>query len=252
MFARNCLVRLFFVAALAAAPAYAGVVTTIASPPERASLLELYTSEGCSSCPPAEAWFSQLKTDPRLWRQLVPVAFHVDYWDHLGWRDRFAKAEFSERQQEYQRANAIKVVYTPGLVLNGHEWRGWFDRKPISELAPQKVGVLEAKFSESGAAVEFTSLQRANAPLVLHVAWLGFDLATAVGGGENGGKTLKHDFTVLDTRALTQVAAGNHYSWRFEGKAPPAGQAPGSRAVALWVTELGDATPIQATGGWIP
>ena len=66
---------------------------TFESGPQRTHLLELFTSEGCSSCPPAEAWLSKLKADPRLWKDFVPLAFHVDYWDHLGWRDPFAAKE---------------------------------------------------------------------------------------------------------------------------------------------------------------
>ncbi|MCI0452322.1 MAG: DUF1223 domain-containing protein, partial [Candidatus Latescibacteria bacterium] len=73
-------------------------VQTITGGPARASLLELYTSEGCSSCPPAEAWFSKLTASERLWKDVVPVAFHIDYWDYLGWVDVFARPEFSERQ----------------------------------------------------------------------------------------------------------------------------------------------------------
>src|SRR5687768_10063986 len=71
------------------------------SGPNRTALLELYTSEGCSSCPPAEAWLSRVKSDARLWKEFVPVAFHVDYWDYLGWRDPFGMANYSERQRAY-------------------------------------------------------------------------------------------------------------------------------------------------------
>src|SRR5438477_9939189 len=69
------------------------------SGPARVHLLELFTSEGCSSCPPAEAWMTKLKDNPGLWHDFVPIAFHVDYWDHLGWRDRFAAKEWTARQQ---------------------------------------------------------------------------------------------------------------------------------------------------------
>ena len=62
---------------------------TLSSQEQRTTLIELYTSEGCSSCPPADRWLSRLKDDPRLWKQIVPLAFHVDYWNYLGWRDRF-------------------------------------------------------------------------------------------------------------------------------------------------------------------
>src|SRR4051794_39959317 len=71
------------------------------SKPARAHLIELYTSEGCSSCPPAEEWMSGLKNEPRLWQDIVPIAFHVDYWDRLGWKDPFASKLWTERQTQY-------------------------------------------------------------------------------------------------------------------------------------------------------
>src|SRR5436309_15974793 len=69
------------------------------SGPQKVRLIELFTSEGCSSCPPAEAWLSKLKSDPRLWKDFVPLAFHVDYWDHLGWRDPFASKEWTRSEE---------------------------------------------------------------------------------------------------------------------------------------------------------
>src|SRR5947207_14709116 len=71
------------------------------SGPQRVHLIELFTSQGCSSCPPAEAWLSKLKTEPRLWKDFVPLAFHVDYWDRLGWRDPFASKEWTARRYQY-------------------------------------------------------------------------------------------------------------------------------------------------------
>ena len=85
----------------------------------RTVLLELYTSEGCSSCPPAEAWFSRLKSNPRLWKDFVPVAFHVDYWDYLGWRDTLASPEKSQRQYDYAKARGDMDVYTPQAIVDG-------------------------------------------------------------------------------------------------------------------------------------
>ncbi|MCB1738986.1 MAG: DUF1223 domain-containing protein, partial [Gammaproteobacteria bacterium] len=101
------------------------------SGPRQVALLELFTSEGCSSCPPADRWLSGLIDDPRLWRELVPVAFHVDYWDYLGWPDRFASREFSRRQRDHARSGGLSQVYTPGVVLNGAEWRGWHRGRPL-------------------------------------------------------------------------------------------------------------------------
>src|SRR5260370_2199922 len=82
------------------------------------TLIELFTSEGCSSCPPADAWISQLKDSPDLWKRVVPVAFHVDYWDNLGWRDRFAKPEFTARQRRYVATWPAESLFPPESVRN--------------------------------------------------------------------------------------------------------------------------------------
>ena len=87
----------------------------------KVSLLELYTSEGCSSCPPADRWLSDLKNHHQLWKNVVPVAFHVDYWDYIGWQDRFADGRYSQRQRDFAREQSLTTVYTPGFILNGKE-----------------------------------------------------------------------------------------------------------------------------------
>ena len=116
------------------------------SPEEQVSLLELYTSEGCSSCPPAEAWFTGLRKSPQLWRNFVPVAFHVDYWDSLGWKDPFGSKAYSERQHDHAQHWRNQSIYTPGFVLNGKEWRGWFNRETLpSTTSNRRVGMLRAQ-----------------------------------------------------------------------------------------------------------
>jgi hypothetical protein len=109
------------------------------SKPVRAHLIELYTSEGCSSCPPAEEWMSGLKNQPRLWQDIVPVAFHVDYWDRLGWRDPFASKLWTERQGEYSARWKTESVYTPAFVLDGKEWH--YGKLP--EAGAETPGVLK-------------------------------------------------------------------------------------------------------------
>src|SRR5579859_334549 len=89
------------------------MAVTFQSSERQTSLLELYTSEGCSSCPPAEAWISNLKSRSGLWTDFVPVAFHVDYWNGLGWRDKLSSEEFSQRQRDYAQAWSAQDVYTP-------------------------------------------------------------------------------------------------------------------------------------------
>ena len=92
--------------------AQAGAATTV---------VELYTSEGCSSCPPADRWLSTLKNRP----DVVALAFHVNYWDQLGWPDRFASAAFTERQRQLMAPSGSRYVYTPQVIANGQDWRGW-------------------------------------------------------------------------------------------------------------------------------
>src|SRR5881394_1953150 len=120
------------------------------SGPQKVHLLELFTSEGCSSCPPAEAWLSKLKSDPRWWKDFVPLAFHVDYWDHLGWRDPFASKEWTARQYRYSAAWKKGSVYTPAFALDGKEWHSG----ALPAVATETPGVL--KISVNGDQVTAT------------------------------------------------------------------------------------------------
>src|SRR5438045_6028499 len=113
---------------------------TFESGPKKVQLLELFTSEGCSSCPPAEEMLGRLVSDPRLWREFVPVAFHVDYWDRLGWKDPFASAEWTKRQRLYAANWNAENVYTPAFVLNGREWRD----ASVPAINSEGPGVLKA------------------------------------------------------------------------------------------------------------
>ena len=101
---------------------------SVKSPATQVDLIELYTSEGCSSCPPADRWVSSLQNEPGLWRDFIPVAFHVDYWDYIGWPDRFASPAFTARQYVYAQQQSMRTVYTPGFFNNGKEWR-WRSHK---------------------------------------------------------------------------------------------------------------------------
>jgi hypothetical protein len=86
-------------------------------------LLELYSSEGCSSCPPADQWLAALRSHAGLWKTFTPIEFHVDYWNRLGWIDRFSLNAFTARQQAYSIEWQTPSVYTPGFVLGGTEWK---------------------------------------------------------------------------------------------------------------------------------
>lgn len=221
----------------------------ITSPAQQTTLLELYTSEGCSSCPPADRWLSDFKTDAQLWREIVPVAFHVDYWNYLGWRDRFSDARFSERQRNYNQHHFVRSVYTPGLITNGREWRGWFGIRKLPQPSTEKVGVLKAVIESDVTTVEFLPVKPMQLPLVLNVAFLGFDQKTDVGGGENHGKELVHDFVVLSYRKFQQGDAIDSPRWEVPGLAELRPE--GASGIAMWITAGDDPTPLQAAGGWL-
>jgi len=234
---------------LAAGYILASESTTFESGETQNSLIELFTSEGCSSCPPAEKWISNLKSNPDLWKKVVPVAFHVDYWDHLGWRDRFSKREFTERQRRYAAAWGGDSVYTPGFVLNGREWRGWFGA-PSWPAASEKVGVLRVTLNNGvNLTAEFTPQNMQLSALTLNVAVLGNDLQSDVARGENAGRKLRHDFVVLELAKIDMVAGANGWT----GSATLQRDFGGDKATALaaWVTAPETSTPIQATGGWL-
>lgn len=207
------------------------------------SLLELYTSQGCSSCPPAERWLNDWIDDARLWREVVPVALHVDYWDYLGWRDPYARAANSERQHDYARAGRTRTVYTPGVFLNGREWRGWQLRIPprASGSAPGRLAV---RIDNRELTAEFAAT---DIPLELHVALLGCGIDTPVAGGENRGRTLRQEFVALSHDIYPST--DGHWQVALPATDAAAAQRLG---VAVWVSAAGEVRPLQATGGWLP
>ena len=217
---------------------------TYSSGVSQVALLELYTSEGCSSCPPADRWLSKLKSVEGLWEKFVPIAFHVDYWNNLGWRDRFSKASFSERQRAHRQQGNISSVYTPGFIFNGSEWRGWFRKQALPSTA-NRVGDLTLSIDEGRISGRFEPQAAGKEALELHVAILGMNRSTDVKRGENHGRLLRHEFIVLETIKLEQT---ERLSW--EGKLPAISEGK-EHAVAAWLTQKNDLSPIQAVGGYL-
>jgi hypothetical protein len=237
--------------AAAAADAAVGTAAAplhLASGPRPTPVLELYTSQGCSSCPPAERWLSGLTTHPRLWQTLVPLAFHVDYWDHLGWRDPYASARHSQRQRDLLAQGATRSVYTPGFVLAGREWRGWFQGQPLPEAGNDApVGVLRLDRRGDTVTLVFTPDPARPAPagLSAQVAQLGFGLQDDVARGENAGRRLAQDFVVL---AHWQADAQGPLQWRTRWPADRRGR---RQAIVAWLSLPGRVAPYQAVGGWL-
>lgn len=212
------------------------------------ALIELFTSEGCSSCPPADRWLSGLKNDRDLWSGVVPLAFHVDYWDYIGWRDRFARSEFSERQRRYAREGGVNTVYTPGMFKDGREWRGWFWSKEV-DSSDADVGDLTFTVTDNFVNAIFNPDDDNYSNLILNVAVLGLNLQTQVAAGENRGKNLRHDFVVL----AHATAPFSESKAQFHGQLPlPEPKVSASeKAVVAWVSARNNQAPIQATGGLI-
>jgi hypothetical protein len=215
------------------------------------TLLELFTSEGCSSCPPAEKWLSSLKTSPALWKQFVPVAFHVDYWDYLGWRDPWASKAFSDRQRAYTQLWRGDSIYTPGFVLNGQEWRAWSRPKDGPPASGRKAGVLRVSSTDwEHWRVSFSPEGQGAGDYEVHAAMLANELISEVKAGENQGRRLNHDFVVTVLATCSLKAQGDKLEGEFEFK--PSKKVEAKRlALAVWVTPLRSLQPIQAVGGWL-
>jgi hypothetical protein len=148
---------------------------------QQALLVELFTSQGCSSCPKAEAWLNALKDHKDLWHTIVPISMHVDYWDNLGWKDPFASSAYTLRQYRYKSEKRLGSIYTPCFVLNGKEWKGWFSGQTLPE-EKAKAGILSGTLQADQLEVRYTETQES---LKLNVAILGVGLETAVPRGEN-------------------------------------------------------------------
>jgi len=200
-------------------------------------VIELYTSEGCSSCPPADQWLSTLKGKP-----VVAQAFHVAYWDYIGWKDRFANPAFTVRQKEIAAANGLSGIYTPQLVRNGRDWRNWrLPGQVIDFQAPARAAIT-LRQSESADAFEARVT-----PVVATGEWKAYWTVTEhnhssrVKAGENTGEFLKHDFVVRQYVPVGRYVGAQ--SLKFHAIA---GQTDHPRQINLIVSEVQTGAPMQA------
>lgn len=161
------------------------------------AVVELFTSEGCSSCPPADALFNELARQPRVFA----LAYHVDYWNSLGWKDPFSKPEFTRRQETYAKTR----LYTPQMIVNGTEAFVGSDRSQATRAiaaALKRPATVELKlrWQDDRVAYEVTG---APAGSILHLALIESGLVQKVPRGENAGRTLRHDNVVRDSVSVT-------------------------------------------------
>jgi hypothetical protein len=225
------------------------------SGPGTAALVELYTSEGCSSCPPADRWLSGLGAGNQVPGRVVPLSLHVDYWDYIGWKDPYAKREFSLRQRKLSQLQKMALVYTPQVVLQGRDFRGWgtpaFDaavaritaqpaRASISLAVRQGAGrVLQV---EAGAEL-LDAAQKADA--ALYLAAYENRLSSRITAGENRGRTLTHDYVVLEWQGPFAFGPGSRILERRELALLPRAT-PGSSGVVGFVQNRRTAEVLQA------
>jgi hypothetical protein len=218
--------------AAAFTPAHAATCNARSSnvPP---AIVELYTSEGCSSCPPADRWLSALKGRS----DVLALAFHVNYWDRLGWPDRFATPAITERQHVLQRASGAPYVYTPQVVLNGRDLRGWSG----ATLARPAASDVSIALDRDGAQVRARVEAPAARTLAGYWAVLEDGHVSRVKAGENSGETLAHDHVVTLYQPLPAWTA----TAREFTLALPAATSK-SRRIAFVVTDAAAAKPLQA------
>ncbi len=209
------------------------------------TFVELYTSQGCSSCPPADKLLNSIKKDKKLFTEIIPIAFHVDYWDRLGWKDPFASPEHTERQRYYYQTSNTGQVYTPQFVINGEEWRGFFKGKKIQKNKSD-ASILNLEFTGQSVKANYPINAASNESYNLHIAYLGIGLETEIKRGENHGKTLKQDFVAL----THDVNNSKNGEWSFD-ISQPAYEAE-EYAIVAWVSQTDNATPIQAVASYIP
>jgi hypothetical protein len=196
---------------------------TPAAPPAVGSIVvvELFTSQGCSSCPPADRLLSAIAAEPAFAGKVVPLAYHVDYWDYIGWTDPFSSADWSARQKQYAQAYNTNRIYTPQVVVNGtEEMTGSEERKvraaiakALAEKPPVELDLAVEK-TPDGLRAKVTASHAEALPrdADVLVALVENGLVTKVGKGENGGRTLKNDAVVRRLlRAMVLGAApGGH------------------------------------------
>lgn len=216
---------------------------------KKIQLIELYTSEGCSSCPAADLRIGELLNDHSLWNTRIPLAFHVDYWDYIGWKDTFANAKYSRRQRKHQSVGNIRSVYTPGFVVDGNEWTGFFDGAAWPKPLSDEPGNLQIDYSQGYVEVNFLPGSTTAKLINLRLALLGVGLASEVKRGENKGLTLQHNFVVLRlSSSQLSEGEGYHQNLIFDSSGLPQAE---KYALVVWLEDTKTGKPVQAVGGWI-
>lgn len=221
------------------------------SGPHTATLVELYTSEGCDSCPPADRWLSTLGETAGI----VPLAFHVDYWDQLGWRDRFASPAFTQRQKERTASSGARFVYTPQVVVGGRDFTAWRHQTAAGLPRPGPAAArisLGAELGNDGVLrVKLTArltppAQPPGATPVAYLAVFENGVVSDVRSGENAGARLTHDFVVREWLGPFAFDADGRLDRQHELRPAESGIAVDRAGLAAVVEVAGGGRTLQA------
>jgi len=223
---------------------------TFKSGNEKVSLLELYTSQGCSSCPPADKWLSNLKQEKTLFTKFIPLAFHVTYWNYIGWSDVFANSANDNRQRVY--ANELwrkDSVYTPQFVVDTKEYREWFGDKSLPKFSDKYAGNLEVTLNENNnIIVKYNNKNIKNKDVIVNIVIAGFDYSIDIKRGENSRKTLEHDFVVL--KHIKENTMIKNHTLHYQTTLSNVGDTNHKKALVVWISDRKH-KQLQAVGNYI-
>ena len=241
------MIRAIVLASLFALPAMAAENIVVTSADTRTAVVELYTSEGCSSCPPADRWLGELTRSKDSELDIIVLAFHVDYWNYLGWKDRFSSSDYTSRQRLLGANNRQSTIYTPEFFVDGMETRGAskiLDK--IQQTNKQKAPLkLELTVSRNDDLLQLDLKSPADRNTIgqVHHRYFVYEnnLSTNVEAGENSGEVLNHEQVVRHMSQAIPLNPQNQYripidpAWNSE-----------NIGVAVLVTSPGNQYYLQA------
>lgn len=245
---------LFLAASLLSTPVFAAEIITVNSSDVQTAVVELYTSEGCSSCPPADKWLSRLsksinKSNDKSGNEIdvLALAFHVDYWDYIGWKDRFGDPAYTSRQRLLGANNSQRTIYTPEFFVNGIETRGSSKVLDKIQSSNQQRARINLKLTVSKVDNELLlnveSMPDSTGNERLHHRYFVYEnnLSTDVKRGENSGELLKHQQVVRYMSPAQSLKPQNSHQIEISSEWNP-----DNIGVAVLVTAPGNAGYVQA------
>jgi hypothetical protein len=242
----------FFVLSIFISTIFSNILlaNTFKSGENKVTLMELYTSQGCSSCPPADKWLSNLIKEETLFKKFIPLAFHVSYWDYIGWNDIFATKINDNRQRTYSKEVWKKnSVYTPQFIIDTKEYRQWFKTKDLPSFSNNYAGNLEVNLDKiNNIKINYSNKNIQNKDVIINIALLGFNYSIPIKSGENSHKILKHDFVVLQHIQKSSKIRNNKLEYKT--KLLTKKDSKRKEALVVWISDRNH-NQLQAVGNYI-